>query len=757
MFKLFTLSVLTGVLVGFTISSVSLWWCLAPVCFLLLSFSIRIKPIKVMMVGFCFGFLLLFIQLWLYAKWQLPLSLQKKPVTIIAQVVSVPIYENHKLSFVVKTSCFNHHKIKTQFKLNWYLYHQKIPNINPGETWRFVVKLTRPHSFKNPGGFDYFLWLLQANIHATGYVVNAKKIVVAGFGVNEVRQNIKTKLFQVLDKNSMENFIAALTVGVRQNINSNQWQVLQNTGTNHLIAIAGLHIGLVTGLIIFLISFIWKRLPFLPLFIATPRVASLIALLFAWCYAALAGFTLPTQRAVIMLTVFLGAVVLKAPIRPWFGWCLAMLIVLILNPFSVISVGFWLSFVAVAIIILLVSGRVASQNKWLRLGKIQFGLALGLLPLTLFFFGNASLVAPLANLIVIPIVGFITVPLSLLGSILMFIEHSAAQIVLHYAALSMSLAWHTLVFFSHLPYANYQISLQWPALLSVCFALCLFFLPRGIPGKQLSVIFILPLFFNKYYHLANGQVLVTTLDVGQGLAVVVQTQHHVLVYDTGARYGNDDMGKMVVIPYLQYQGIHNIDKIIISHGDNDHIGGLQSLLATYPVRAISTSVPNRIKQSTLCLAGQHWQWDNVKFKILYPNKNYLGLDNNSSCVLQVMTKSHSILLTGDIEKLAEHALVKEYGMKLKSDIIIAPHHGSKTSSSLQFLNLVKPKYVVFSTGYLNRFHFPNNNIVMRYQQLHAKMFNTAVSGAVQFKVGQQIQVHTFLDSVTLKWLRSKHE
>lgn len=747
MFRGAVLFFLGGILTALVIDSINSLWYLLPLILLIFSIFIWHKPYVYLILGFSCGFAWLLVNLTTYTNHQLPKSLENQPIKIQGRVVSIPEYQDHLLSFSVKAPY--------KLKLDWYLYPSPIkaeskknataipqknslPEINPGEKWQFTVKLKRPHSLMNPGSFDYLSWALEEDIQASGYIISAKKIAASSWHNldDQLRNYLKNKINFILGGHDLANFIAALTIGVRENITAEQWQILQNTGTNHLIAIAGLHIGFISGLVFFLTSFLWRRLPRLPLLIATPRISASFSLLAAWMYATLAGFSIPTIRAVIMISIFMGYIIIRKIVLPWSAWCLALFVTLAFNPLSVLSAGFWLSFSAVALIIFVASGKVGSSNRWWRLGKIQIALAMGLLPITLLFFHNGSLIAPVANTIAIPIIGFLTVPLSVFGVLTSIFSVTLAKPILLAALLSMQLTWKILTYLAHQPGFSYPISIQFWQAISMLFSVILLLLPKGLPCKSLAIIFMLPLILLKSPDPKYAQVYLTVLDVGQGLSAVIKTQKHLLIYDTGARYSESyDMGQAVVVPYLQYYHIKSIDKIIISHGDNDHIGGLHSLLLSYPTTDILTSVLKRIPNSLECLAGQRWQWDGVNFEILYPDNQHLGLDNNSSCVLRITTGNHQVLLTGDIEKLTENYLLEKNKDKLTATILVAPHHGSKTSSTKNFVNAVNPNFVIFSTGYLNRFHFPNQQTISRYQQLGVKLTNTAYTGAVQFVIG----------------------
>lgn len=268
-------------------------------------------------------------------------------------------------------------------------------------------------------------------------------------------------------------------------------------------------------------------------------------------------------------------------------------------------------------------------------------------------------------------------------------------------------------------------------------------LPRGFPGRILGIVFLLPMMFYQVSKPQSGEMWLTLLDVGQGLSTVIQTQHHTLIFDTGPKLSaNFDMGASVVVPFLRSANISRIDKLVVSHGDNDHIGGASAIIKQFPVAVIKTSVPDLLgSQAELCLRGQSWEWDGVNFKFLYPTNEFLNLGNDSSCVLQISNQQQTILLTGDIEKFAEKNLLSIDAANLKSDILIAPHHGSKTSADLHFIKNVKPSYVLYATGYRNRYHFPHALVVERYTDLGVKQLNTVETGAIQFRIKQNAELN----------------
>lgn len=679
-------------------------------------------------------------------SWQLPQSVENKPVLVQGEIVSLPETDAIHSSFLFSLSSLNQQAVANKIvKLSWYGH---VPNLRVGDDWQLLVKLKNIHGLANPGGFDYEAYALQNNIHASGYVRssqqnNLKSAKWYHHVIDRLRERLARIIAQTLAGSPYMGMIQALVIGDKSAINSQQWQVLQRTGTNHLMVIAGLHIGMISGLLFLLTHFLWRRSRYLSLMLAAKQAAAIAAISTAICYSALAGFSIPTVRASIMVLVFMLTILGKRYLSLGIGLAYALIFVLIHFPLASLSVGFWLSFAAVSIIFYGMSARVNANSLWWRWGRLQFVVSLGLIPFTLLLFQNASFISPLANAIVIPIVGFVVVPLSLLASLLVWFWPIAATYLYHAAAWVLNIVWHILATFAAHPLFAWQHAIysNW-ILLAAILGVLLLLAPRGMPAKFCGVIFFLPLFFYQPPLLAVGTARFTLLDVGQGLASVVQTTHHVLVFDTGAKFGpNFDMGQAVVVPYLRSQGIQHVDMMVISHGDNDHIGGAKSVLQALSVREIRTSVPKRFtRPAGFCLAGQHWRWDGVQFRFLYPDRAHLGLDNNSSCVLLVSAGDKRLLLTGDIEKPAERFLVQHDHNELLANIIVAPHHGSKTSSTLVFLQRVKPQWVLYPVGYLNKYHFPSQIVMRRYTILGASEERTDSDGAISLRLERNTSI-----------------
>jgi len=637
-----------------------------------------------------------------------------------------------RFDFIVTESA---QKLPSRLRLSWYNSDQPI---KAGQRWAFTVKLKRPHGTLNPGGFDYERWLFIEGVGATGYVRAYPKPEVLGrnsawTSTAVWRQNIIDRLDQMaVEDASGLALIKALTIGEGNGISQTQWELFRKTGTTHLIVISGSHIGLIAGLIYFLVLRFWAWTGILTW--PPQKVAAVSALLVAVFYSALAGFSVPTQRAVIMLAVVMTAIILQRNNRLFNTVAIALFAILLYDPIAVLSAGFWLSFLAVAIIIYAVAGRLAKPGYIEGVAKINWATTLGLSPLLLLFFQQVSLIAPVANFIAVPVISLLVVPLSLIAVMMLFISPLLVKALLLPVEYTLQgLCW-LLGQMATIPLAT--ITHPKPSIFALLFAvpgILLLLAPKGIPARWLGLVLFLPLTFAGKNQPELGEIKMTLLDVGQGLSAVVQTAHHQLVFDAGAKFsGDSDMGKIVVMPFLQHQGIGRIDKLIVSHGDNDHIGGADSLLQGIPTETVMTSVPQQLAgySPIACNSGQTWVWDQVSFTVLSPPSVKFLSENDNSCVLKIQSAHGTLLLTGDIETEAESWLVANYREKLKADILIAPHHGSKTSSSANFLQTVQPTYVLISAGFRNQFGHPHQDVLSRYKNFNALWLNTADSGAI---------------------------
>lgn len=673
-----------------------------------------------------------------YAVWRLhdrlAHDLQQRDVRLQGYVASVGSEDENRIGFdfVVTQAVDGVPKI---LRLNWY--HPRQP-VLAGQGWQVTVRLKPPHGRLNPGGFDYEAWLFANAIGATGYVKEQPEAQVLELGFQPGqwlalwRRSMAERIERLVPESHYLGIIQALTLGEQRRIDQAQWRVFRDTGVMHLIVISGSHISLVAGLMFFLVRKGWSRwggLRYSP-----QNVAVWVAGAFALVYAALAGFSIPTQRALVMLAVVLFSWIGQRHVGSWHALALALLAVLCFDPLSVLSVGFWLSFFAVAVLLYASSGRLGRLGFWREAIHAQWVATLGLSPLLIACFQQVSLISPLANWVAVPWVGLILVPLCLLGLLLSFVSSTLASSLLNVIDWQVGLLYSTLEQMAAWPWAI--LSLPQPSgyvmLLSVV-GVCLMLAPRGFPGRHLGLFLLLPLLWPRLDKPEYGEAWLTLLDVGQGLSAVIQTTDHLMLFDTGASFGeHTDMAESVVLPYLRYQGIKRIDHMVISHGDNDHSGGATALLAAMPVTRIFSSVAEFAEgdDRQYCRDGQQWEWDGVSFIMLGPGESLVDKENDSSCVLKMIARDWSALLTGDIEQHAESWLVQSKGEDLSSDVLVAPHHGSKTSSSLDFLRQIAPKMILVPAGYSNRFGFPHREVLARYRKLGLPWKNVGEQGAM---------------------------
>lgn len=687
---------------------------------------------------------------------RLPASLAHQDLQITGVIASLPQSRGRRTRFefvIDKASLGVRAPLPHKIRLSWYRAPPR--SLMPGQVWYLTVRIHSPRSFMDPGAFDYTAWLLQKGIVATGYVVahgqnRYLRAEPSRFPVQILRYRVQHALKQLLHNTPAAGLVRALLIGDRSGIDQNQWQLLRQTGTVHLMAISGLHIGLITGLMFFLIARVWRLFPSLCQRLPAPRAAALFAWLAAAGYTALAGFSLPTQRALIMLTVFLVSLWFQRTSRPSQAVALALLLVLVRDPLAVLSISFWLSFSAVVLIYYVVQYQSRGTSRLIRWWRLQWSISLGMLPLIIVFFQQAPLISPLANLLAIPWVSLAVLPLALASLCLVPISPGLATDGLHLAAQALQLLLHWLSVMAALPANIVHLPTPGPITLALAMiGLTVFLLPRRFPARYLGLSLFIPLLFPVVSHPPYGTARLALLDVGQGLSAVVKTQHHTLVYDAGPRYGPSlDAGHAVILPYLRRGGITRIDTLLISHSDMDHRGGAYSLLREIPVARVMSNVPGLIRdqRDRDCFAGLHWHWDGVRFNILYPSRvEYAQArkDNNRSCVLQIITASHRLLLTADIETAAEEKLLARYGEKLHSDILVIPHHGSKTSSSPAFLDAVNPELALIPSGWHNRFHLPAAVVLARLHRRHLRLLDTASAGAIWIQTGKTLRVVTF--------------
>lgn len=638
-----------------------------------------------------------------------------------------------------------------RIRLSWY---RSGKTLAAGQVWSAKIKLKRPRGFVNPDGFDYHAWLLSQNVIATGYVHSEAVLQeVSPLSWVQVRQALGERVDAAAGDGRYKRFWATLLVADRSGITASDWHTLQATGTVHLMAISGLHIGLVS-----LWAFWFGRLLGRAGGVFGGRAAvtvmhwlpPLLSCSMAGLYAGLAGFSIPTVRALVACLLVNACWLLGLRIAPPALLGVGVAVVALGEPLAGQNNGFWLSFSAVFLLIYTLNGRLVQHRiftvVWLQL-VLSFGLSVPLLWLG----QGVSWVSPFANVVAVPVVSFVIVPGLFLAALGTFFSSSLAHYLLNALDWVFHALWHYLLWLETAPAV-----LLWPpkalgALpLSLAFVgILLLFAPTGMRVRGLGAIVVGIALAIKPR--PPPQLRMTVMDVGQGLAMVVQTPAHTWVYDTGPSFSETfDAGSRIVAPYLRAQGVRDIS-LMVSHGDNDHSGGTAGLLPLFNVTdlvvgeylALSEGLDERKQQ--LCERGQRWQLDSLELRVLWPPSGGAYEGNSASCValLQMPLNQASgsgratlnILLTGDIDRSVEAAIMSLPPPLLpeRIDVLVAPHHGSKSSSGADFVRRVNPRVVVFSAGYKNRYNHPHPQVVARYEALGARSYNIATSGAVVFE------------------------
>ncbi|KFL37808.1 DNA internalization-related competence protein ComEC/Rec2 [Arenimonas donghaensis] len=626
-----------------------------------------------------------------------------------------------------------------RLQLGWFVRPgEPLPAIGAGSRWQFDLRLRAPRGVVNPGGFDFERRALERRLTATGYVLAGRPAgePAASQAIDRQRERLSLAIAAAVP-DARARFVQALALGDTRGLDDHDWTVLRATGLTHLIAISGFHVGLVAGFGALLGQLLWRLFPVLARRWPRPLGTAAMALALSLAYTALAGFALPTVRTALMIAVVVLARLLRRPQADGQSLALATIAVLLADPLAVLSPGFWLSYLGVAWLLWCLP-REPGQGWWRPFIGAQAVAMLGLLPIGAWFFSQASLPGPLVNLVGIPWISLGVVPLALLGLLLHPVHEGAAALAWQAAAAMMDLLWQGLAWVARWPAA-----LAWlpePSLVSVALALAGSFwllLPRGVPGKGLAALLLLPLFWPAADRPARGDVDLWLVDVGQGLALAVITHRHVLLYDAGpAPPRGMDFGEAAVLPALRAAGVRRIDRLVLSHGDNDHAGGANAVRAGLPIAR--TLAPEAWARPGMqpCLAGEGWQWDGVQFTWLHPTPHFPYLRNDSSCVLHIRSAGASALLPGDIGRHVEARLAKLPPGALRSDVLVVPHHGSDTSSSLDFLAAVRPRVGLLPVGHDNRFGLPKQIVLDRYQRYDVRLLDSASLGAIRLRLGR---------------------
>jgi competence protein ComEC len=676
-------------------------------------------------------------------------------LTVQGTIAQVP-YKSKNIKLLFRIDTINGKPLNSTIlaRLSWQDANHRIAH---DQRWSLLVKLKPATGLANPFGFSYQTWLRANGIHATGYIKNIDDNVLLHKSCSW-RQSFYDRFIKLIPQSQVASVVLALSLGNRGGINQEQWDVFRQTGTQHLIAISGLHIGLVMMFSTLVFSkmprfiFLHNRKKSQTNTLVNRLNLNVLALLFgvvcAACYAYLAGFSIPTQRALIMISCLFCFRFVSLYLTSLQSVLIAAFLVILIMPLSILSISFWLSFYAVVVIIFYLwkfdsskalekacfIKRLASGT--IKLAKLQLCLTLLMFPISILLNQTLYFSGILANMIAIPIISLLVMPVILLSMLASIIFPRLTELLLSFAQWILELLWHylsTLATHTELQFSISASYFFWCLILGIV----LWVLFKFVNNAKGYLTLILLVSGSNYAHHFRGDTEWRTqiLDVGQGLAIVVEHQGKTLLYDTGPRFKSGfNTGEAVVIPYLQGTNQPSIDLLVLSHLDNDHAGSIEPITNKLSVRNFLGN-GRYFSSVNACTSGKSVSFGHLSIDVLWPDSSILavvGKKNDESCVLKISDSQHSVLLTGDISAKIEQKLVQKYQgtVMLKSDVLIAPHHGSKTSSTKLFIDSVNPEFVVFSTGKYNRWKMPNEQVTERYKQKKITTFNTAESGMI---------------------------
>lgn len=622
-------------------------------------------------------------------------------------------------------------RVKSQLgnlRLSWY----GAPPLAVGERWQLQVKLKRPRGTFNPGAFDFEQLALRERVVATGYVQHGKRLQAAGAPALLAgwRTTLSERIGRTLGLSEPTALIQALALGDQRAMSQAQWDILRASGTTHLFAISGFHIGLIALLVLFALRAVARFLPPSSQRFALYPLFKLLAVLAAVAYGLLVGFAVPTARTCLVMLLFAAMLIARRTIDVASALLLVGAMIVLADPLTLLAPGFWLSFLSVGGLLYAFGGR-ARRPLLVELVHAQWASSVFLLPLTLKFFGQFSPASIPANFLAIPLISLVIVPFALLGTAAEACAEGAGRVLLMISMVLMQLlmvalaqlgSWCQSITLYVMELSDWRLAI---ALLSALIALA----PRALRGRYLGLIGLLVL-LPIQPPLPHGAWRMTVFDVGLGQAVLIETAKAQVLIDTGPAYGPEaDAGDRVVVPGLRMRQVRDIDRLIVSHGDQDHAGGLKSVLAAYPEAQVISSDP-KIRKAP-CLAGQRFSYDGVDFEFLHPTPGLPYLKNLSSCVLRVSGPGGSALIPGDIDSTIEGRLLRDQRRALNADVLLVPHHGSASSSTQAWIDAVSPEFALVSAGFKNRFDFPRSEVVARYRGAEVAFLNTADSGQIE--------------------------
>ena len=712
------------------------WWALAllPIAFGLAWRYARWRWLACVLFGLGWA-------LW-HGAWamdaRLPRALEGRDITVVGSLVGLPLARPDASRFTLRvehaTLDGKPLDLRGLVTVSWY---DGAPALQPCTRWHLLLRLKRPRGLLDPGAADSERSALERGVIAHGYVredEGNRALPAPSWCVDGARAAIARAIEARVPDRHDAALLRAFSVGDTRGLGQQDWAVARANGVSHLIAISGFHVGMAALFGVWLAMLAYAVFTRLGCWFPRPQAQAAAALLAAGVYSALAGFGLPTVRTLLMIAVVALARCGRRGSGGANSLALALIAIVLVDPLAVLAAGFWLSFIGVAFLILFLQSRGRGWRAFVHeLSAGQLLMTVALLPLTLWFFGQASLVGALSNLVAVPVVSFVIVPCALLGMLSLAVCPPLAAPVLWLAARVAHGQWWLLERMASWPGAHWYLPMvqPLPLLLAVLGALWMF-LPRGVPLRWLGALLFLPMLLPPVSAPVEGAFQVWVLDVGQGLSVLLRTHGHALVYDAGPRYPSGfNLGEAAVLPTIHALGIPRVDTMMISHGDNDHAGGAGVVAEAFPDARRLAGEPARMAVSMAqCVAGQAWQWDGVRFRVLSPKLVDMGRDNDSSCVLLVEGRSGRLLLPGDISTRMEPTVLAALGAG-PPPVLLVPHHGSKSSSSAEFIAALKPPMALVSAGWRNRFGHPRPEVVARYAAARVPFFNTAVQGAIE--------------------------
>ncbi|MGN6519100.1 MAG: DNA internalization-related competence protein ComEC/Rec2 [Dokdonella sp.] len=672
---------------------------------------------------------------------RLPHELEGRDVLVSGVVDGLPLRRDDATRFTLRIERARldgmELPLRGRVRVSWY---DGTPDeLASCDRWQLLLRLKRPRGLVDPGGFDAERQALERGITAVGYVREGEDDRRLGSRVTCI-DRLRESIAQGIDARVADPHDAALlrafAIGDTRGLDQGDWEVARANGSPHLIAISGFHVG-VAGLFgVALAWLLWSACPRLALRVPYPLVRAPAALLAALLYGMLAGGSLPTVRTLAMIAVVAAMRFGRRGGGGAHTLALALLAILLADPLATLAAGFWLSFVGVAFLMLAL-GPVRGRLRFLReLGLGQLVMTIALLPLSVWFFGEASLVGALSNLLAVPLISFVIVPLCLVAVLALLLVPGLAALPLALAAAVAHAQWWLLQQAARWPGAHWWLpeAEPWVAGLAIAGASWLF-LPRATPARLLGALLFVPLLWPARALPGPGAFEAVVIDVGQGLSVLVRTRGHALLFDAGARFPSGfDLGEAAVLPTLHALGTDRLDRLVISHGDNDHAGGAVAVARAYPDALRASGEPERLAiDAAPCRAGESWDWDGVRLRMLGPAAPADAVPtrgNDRSCVLLVEGRAGRLLLPGDVSRRVEAGIAAAAGPGPPLAIVV-PHHGSRSSSSPPLLAALRPVIAIVSAGWRNRFHHPAPDVVARYTAIGATLVNTADAGAVR--------------------------